>query len=156
MGNTVEKILRIGRFEAILNVCIALAIDIAVIVASCVDENSPWIWENGSYWKFCVFALLMLYCGVFFGKKCATAIALRQKSFAVAGVLCAFATVLSAAALTGIIAFLADLAYEDASWEMATKYIAFPVVVIVLYTGIPIAVHGVIFGYRIRNKARKI
>lgn len=152
----IEKAEKIGRYEGYLGVGIALAIDVAVIVASSFDAPMAWIAENGALWKFAIFALQMVFWGQIFGKKCATAIVIKHKPFAWMGILYAFATVLTSTLLTGIAAYLIDFGNLETPLEMAYLYMVAPGLLVIIYTGIPIGIHGLIFGYRIRNKGKKI
>lgn len=151
-----EKAKKIGSREAYLGVGIALGIDLVVIVASSLDSQPGWIWQNGAYWKFGIFALQMLFWGQVFGKKCADSIIIKRKPFGLTGIFYTFATVLLSAFLAGVVAFLIDSWNCGSIAEMAYMYMLVPGLLIVLYTGIPILVHGIVFGYRINKKGNKI
>lgn len=154
--NFAEKAKKIGSREGYLGVGIALAIDVAIIVASSFDGPAAWISKNGAYWKFAIFALLMIFWGQVFAKKCAAAIVIKRKPFALTGILYAFATVLASTSLTGVAAYLIDFGSFGSPVEMAYLYMIAPGLLVIFYTGIPIGIHGIILGYRIRNKGKKI
>lgn len=152
----IEKAKKIGKQEALTAVCIALTIDLGFIIWSYIDDDYLWLLDNGFYWKFPLAAGIMLLAGTFFGKRFAKSIIIKNSYWAFHGIICAWITLAVTVFLTGIISFPIDFLQGRADWDEFLTYAITPTLLVMIYSFIPVGIHGFWFGYRIHKKGRKM
>ncbi|NUY80762.1 hypothetical protein HUK80_07655 [Flavobacterium sp. MAH-1] len=151
----IQKIKKIGSQEAYLAVGIALAIDLCVITWWYLDNDYQWLIDHGYVWKFPLAAIFMIFLGQFFGKKFALGIIGKSWNWIFQGPICAMITLAATCLLTGLTAFPIDFMRGFTEADDLLFYTLGVTLLVILYSFIPVGIHGVWFGYRIYKKGLK-
>lgn len=156
--NDISKIAtanRIGMQEAYLGVGIALTIDLGFILFSIWDNDYKWLFQNGFFWKLPMAAILMVVVGQVLGKRCARNIIVRNRNWFVNGPLYALMILAVTCFLSGLLALLIDIVIGETNIKEGSPYILGGPIIVMVYSFIPVTIHGLWFGFRIYKKGRR-
>ena len=142
--STVSQARRIGSREAYMAVAIALTIDVIILLFNVTD-----LLRSGFLWTFLLFALGMLTFGQILGRAAATRIA-QGWSPALVGTGCSIGT-LALASFPPALAKSVSASYVPNFTEAVGI-----VLIILVYSCIPVILHGIWFGYRISRRVSKL
>ncbi|RZJ64444.1 MAG: hypothetical protein EOO50_15575 [Flavobacterium sp.] len=162
MENTKEilaKVRRIGSSEAYLATKIALGIDLLIVVYAWIDSGSSGAYRYDEIIAMLVFAASLTFFGQIFGRLTAGFIYRFPILCWLAGMFCALTTLYLALVMHGFSYMISrDLLYSDADpnsrqlfWYAISTSLFY-----LIYSCIPVAIHGIIMGVRISLKMDRL
>ena len=143
---------KIGSDEGYIAVGLALAADVCVLLYNFGASD----FEIRYLYSFALFAAFLIAFGQLFSRRAGHSIIVGKSGFWWIGIACAFGTLIIGTMCAGICSFAIDVAlgFENAD-QFASYAFAVPLL-FAIYSSPILIVHGIVFGYRIYRKGKKL